>query len=83
MDTGAGKHREAKALLAVRQSSADAYAAKGIHKAKHVQQPYHDSNNDDNIQDILDLGVHWNVVVNEPQQDSNNNQSDDKRNQGH
>jgi hypothetical protein len=71
------------ALVAGRLSSADAYAAKRIHKAKHVQQPHHDGNNDNNIQDILDLGVHWDVVVNEPQQDSNDNQSDDERNQGH
>jgi hypothetical protein len=53
---------------------------------KRLQQPHGYNNNDDQIQYALDLSVHRNVVIDEPQHDSDtdqNNNDIDNRHEGY
>jgi hypothetical protein len=58
-------------------SAADLNAAKRAQHSKRLQQPEHDRNDDDDIQDVLDLSVHGDIGVDEPKQHANDDQDND------
>lgn len=49
-----------------------------VHQSQDVEKPDDDGYNDNDIQDILYLAIHWNVAIDKPQQHSNNNQNNDE-----
>lgn len=61
------------------QLLADSYATQGIHESQQVEKSEHDRDDNDNVQDAFNLAIHWHVVIDQPQQDSNNDQSDHER----
>lgn len=58
-------------------SATDLNAAKRAQHAKRLQQPEHDCDDDDDIQDVLDLSVHGDIGVDEPKQYANDDQDND------
>jgi len=63
-------------MMAASPSHAD--AAERVHQSEQVEQPHHNCNDNHNVEDALDLAIHRDVVIDEPQQDSNNNESDNQ-----
>jgi hypothetical protein len=57
-------------------SSADVDTANRVENAKDVEQPDDHDDNDNTIKNIFDLTIHGDVVVNHPQQNPDDNQSD-------
>jgi hypothetical protein len=56
---------------------------RAIDDAKRIKQPNHHTDHHDDIQDFLDLAVHGNVGVDEPEQNSHHNQSYNDSYKGH
>jgi hypothetical protein len=51
--------------------------------SKHVKHPQNDGDDNHNVQDLLNLVIHRDVVVHEPQQNPNHNQNYHKLDQIH
>src|SRR5580704_7037167 len=56
--------------------SADADMREGAKKPEDVQEPQHDDDHYDGVQNRLDRSLHWYVAVDEPKQNSHDNQYD-------
>jgi hypothetical protein len=54
--------------------------AKMAQHSEYVKQPKDHHHNHDDIEDLFDLTIHWDVSVDEPKQDSGNDESDDNGN---
>jgi hypothetical protein len=52
-----------------------------IENAEGKQQPYNDANHHDNVENFLDLSVHRNVGINQPEQYPDDDQCDNESNQ--
>ena len=61
--------------------SADVDAAKRAEQPESLQQPDDDGDDDDDIKYVLYLSVHGYVGVDQPKQDTNDEQDDDNVNQ--
>jgi hypothetical protein len=55
----------------------DADASNRIHESKSVEKPGNHGNNNNDVQDSLDLGIHRNVVIDKPQENANDDERDD------
>jgi hypothetical protein len=53
----------------------DADARERVEQSKYVEEPQHDANDDDGIQDRLDTACHGDETIHQPQKDANNDQS--------
>jgi len=58
--------------------SSHADAAERVHQSEQVEQSHHNCNDNHNVEDALDLAIHRDVVIDEPQQDTNDNESDNQ-----
>jgi hypothetical protein len=47
------------------------YCVQRSNQAEDLKQPYDDNNDDHDIQDVLDLSIHGDVVIDEPKQHAN------------
>jgi hypothetical protein len=56
--------------------SADANMGQGAKKPEDVQEPQDDDDDDHGVQNGLDRSLHWYVAVDEPKQNSHDNQND-------
>ena len=45
-----------------------------IEQPKRLQEPQHHSNDNDRVQDGLDGSLHWDVAVDQPEQNPNDNE---------
>jgi hypothetical protein len=54
----------------------DADSGEGMEQSKCVEEPQHDANDDDCIQDRLDTACHGDEPIHQPQEDPNDDQSD-------
>jgi hypothetical protein len=61
----------------------DAYCGHGAKEPEGGQQPKHHEDDDHHIQDLLDGSIHRNVIVDQPQNDSDDDQDNDQINQIH
>ena len=52
----------------------DADAGKRVKKAEDIQEPENDSNDHECVQDRLDLALHRNKAIDQPEQDSDDDQ---------
>jgi hypothetical protein len=65
------------------RSFSDANGAQRSEHAKSLQQPKHDADDDNSVEDTFDLSVHGQVIIDEPKQHANDDQDDDDVNEGH
>jgi hypothetical protein len=63
--------------------SADSNMGQGAEKPEDVQEPQDNDDDHDSVQDGLDRSLHGDVAVDEPQQDSYDDQNDHDVNQRH
>lgn len=52
-----------------------------MENAEGKQQPYHDANDDDGVEDLFDLSVHRDIGVDQPEQHADDDQGDYEGNQ--
>ncbi|MCP9885878.1 hypothetical protein KBY97_12215 [Synechococcus sp. ATX 2A4] len=74
--TDASDHPLAQARI--QPLTPDADAPQVVRQAQQIKQPDDNSDDNNNIEDILDFAIHRDVVVDKPQQHSNNNQCNDQ-----
>jgi hypothetical protein len=51
-----------------------------MENAEGKQKPHNDANDNDDVENFFDLSVHWNVAIDQPEQDADDDQGDDERN---
>jgi len=44
------------------------------------KKPDHDADDDNNVEDLFDLGIHGNVIIDEPEKDADDDESYEKGN---
>src|ERR1700730_9771940 len=71
-------HLPGQVLQPLIRASSDADVLERAQQAGGLQEPDDDHDDDDNIDDPLDLAVHRDVVVDQPEQDADNHQRDDE-----
>jgi hypothetical protein len=58
----------------------------GAERSEHserLQQPKHDTDDNDGVQDAFDLSIHWYVIIDKPKQHTNDDQGNDNINERH
>lgn len=57
----------------------DARNSAQVHRkdAENVQEPKNDDDNDDDVQDVLNLAIHRNVSVGQPEEQPDHDENDD------
>jgi hypothetical protein len=69
--------------ITVQLSMAYAKLPQWTEKTKEIDQPQHNDNDHDSIQDGFDCGLHGNEAIDKPQQDTNNYERDDYLHERH
>jgi hypothetical protein len=64
-------------------SIADSNSMEETQQSKHLKKPQNEGNDNHNVQDLLNLAIHGNVVVYEPQQNPNHDNNYYQLNQIH
>jgi hypothetical protein len=57
----------------------DADIAGMIDDAEGIQQPHNDADHDDDVENLFNLSIHRDIVVDQPEQHTDDDQSDDER----